>query len=369
MENSNFDLPVTFIMKRYRERGKPLRFSFEMMKLEVADTSGENSDIADTNAKSDTPIMWAQIRSGRKNQMYVISYDVNDISKKRRKRSDKFLGKLDVLSRPNAYVGYKQTATDHSKTPICAILYDHHDRASTTDKKMEVCIPLTTMQPIIKTPTTMVPCGGSSDDNGGVVATSSSSSASNNDNNDVAADTTITSDNTNATPTTTTVEDLPSFYSLFMEVRREGQENALHADKLLILVQENDSREEMSKESSIGRYFADVARCLSSKNFSLIKRKPAREWASSSTNSNNGNNSNSNSNSNSNNSNNNDNNNTGMSVFNMSKLTLPERTEESYLKFGKLNEDTYCCKIFANQIDILTAFMILISRFDTLQKY
>lgn len=310
----------TFIIKRYKGKGVTggCRYSFEPR-------SPKNPFTGD-----DAPeILWAQERQG-KNKMYVISSNASDLTKSRNERSPQFLGKLDVVESSKVYVGYKQTPTDkEDKEPVVAVVYDH-ERASTNDRKMEIAVPLISF----------------AKENIAVVSQSGSSKANSPD----------------------------ALLRLFMKVRREGQENHLERDKLLVLTQFDDSAEAMSSEAILSGQLKDVATCVSSKNFALVAKQSTREWdtsshfagataapntdakatdlsASPSA---------------------------GPSIFVCEQthaaadalpLDFSNTSCTSFMQFGKRNSDAYFCKVSCAQITPLMAFMIILSRFDTVQKF
>ena len=264
--------------------------------------------------------------------MYIISYDADDIDLPRRQRSKQFVGKLQIIKNNTSYIGYRQSASDDRKNPTVAILYDH-ERYGTTDRKMEVAIPISIMEHELCT------------------------RAKHN------VHVNVDTNNTNHNG-----ESFPNFYNLYMKIRHEGQENYMNNDKILCLTQENDCSIAMSADSSVGTYFADVATKVSCKNFLLGYKKPSRKWVvdkivdGTKTNTNTNDTTNININTNI------------TSIFNMSNITQTESTssttiDSDYIRFGKMSSDVYCCKILSDKIDVVTAFMIILSRFDTLQQF
>ena len=121
-------------------------------------------------------VLFAQIQLAKMNQ-YVISGDISDLSKARRRRSKLFVGKLKVEFEGRVYTGFKQNPENSDRSHLVSIIYDHERKAS-VDLKMEVCIPLH--------------------------------------------------------PTS-------NFHDAFMSVYRDGTQNMSQADDLLIMVQRDDS--------------------------------------------------------------------------------------------------------------------------------
>lgn len=225
--------------------------------------------------------LWARMHVGQKNQ-YTISGDIADLSKPRRERSNKFVGKVKVDYPGRVYIGWTQRATDDSRAHLVTVVYDH-ERMASVDFKMEVGLPLT--------------------------------------------------------PT-------PSFHDDFMLIYRDGTQNLSKADKILVLVQGDDSRNMAELESL--KSLNGTAAMVSTKNFSLIKSKAIRA-----------------------------------NMYVESKPVSGEAESptdkapddgaaevetQPFMNFGKLSENTFSCR-FREPIDVATAFMIILSRFDTTQKY
>lgn len=368
MDDSNKSRPLTFILKRHSP-GANARYSFEAFESSSNSSSkAKANDGATGNVK-----LWAQLKRGLNGaNMYIISTDVNDFGKARKDRNPAtFRGKLVAIERHLVYQGYRQPVENDDKIPLVSILYDHQ-RASKTDHKMEVAIPLVPMAPITKD----------------------------------------SSNQNNVSPTKAL--SAPAFHPLFMKIRREGWENLppqegadrveTHNDKVLVLMQACDDKNIMSSavslsaggvdpyavaaagpgaiaapsatavgQSSVASVRSegesDVAAMISTKNFALILRPPSRPWS-----------------------------NVAppppppaeesaaaaaapapASIFTKMVTTAattaaaaappPTPGANCYMSFGKLRDDVHCCKLQSDKIDITTAFMICLSRFDTLQQY
>lgn len=82
-------------------------------------------------------VLWGQ-RS--RNNSYIISGNKNDISLSRDRRSKLYIGKLKTVSQKRIYIGFNEYK-GLSKKEIVSIIYDH-ERSDTTDRKMEVAIPI-----------------------------------------------------------------------------------------------------------------------------------------------------------------------------------------------------------------------------------
>lgn len=321
--------PLVLILKRYKTGvgGINTRFSFECANYAIdapenatAGTASVSLDDARMSQdKPIVPVLYAEYKYALNNSMYIISYDADDINLPRKQRSEQFVGKLQIVKNNLSYVGYRQSSKDDKKVPVVAILYDH-DRCGATDRKMEVAIPISNMSSVL------------------------SSRAKN-----------------NASVSTGNEEGFPNFYSLYMKIRHEGQENFMEKDKILCLTQENDAAHEMSSDGSIGKYFADVATKVSCKNFHLSFKTPSRKWVvdkivEGTTDTTEGSSQD-----------------MPTSVFNVTNPNTSNLNnsadDNDYMRFGKMSDDIYCCKILSDKIDVATAFMIALSRFDTIQQY
>lgn len=318
---------ISFIIKRHKGKGVAggARYSFEPRMAKNPFTGNDEPDT-----------LWAQERHG-KTRMYVISSNVSDLTKPRSERSPQFLGKLDVQETNKVYVGYKQKvdAANDDKEPVVAVVYDH-ERTSVTDSKMDVAVPLISFA---KENITMV------------------------------------------SPAVTSSKKAPdALLRLFMKIRHEGQENYLDRDKLLLLRQCDDSPEIMGSETILSTQLKDIATCVSSKNFSLVPKKPSREWDTKSHKNAPG----------------------AATAVDTANVPADDQTSElqvtpavptvfacansasavalpvdldlsgadctSFLQFGKRNDDVYYCNLTSELITPLMAFMIILSRFDTVQK-
>jgi hypothetical protein len=309
---------MSFIIKRHKGMGLlgGSRYSFE-----------PRTTANPFTGKDEPEKLWAQERRGD-HKMFVISSNESDLTKPRSERSAGFLGKLDVVESNRVYVGYKQTPTSKAdKEPVVSVVYDH-DRASTIDRKMDIALPLISF----------------SKDNIAMVSQRETSQ-----------------------------KPPDALLRLFMQVRREGQENFLEADKLLVLTQFDDAPEAMSADSILSGQMKDIATAVSTKNFSLVPKVSTRNWDTSAhhspprpqrgdeekpgfgspT--------------------------AGPSIFvcdqaesrgaDDSRKDLSEANFSSFMQFGKRNQDVYYCKVTCSQISPLVAFMIILTRFDTLQKF
>ena len=127
-----------------------------------------------------------------------------------------------------------------------------------------------------------------------------------------------------------------SFHDEFMNIYREGTQNLHKTDKILVLFQGDDSHNMATDESL--KLLKGTAAVVSTKNFNLVKGKPVRG------------------------------NRFAAEVAEASQAESAPADNEGFMYFGKLSDDKFSCR-FRDPIDMATAFMIILSRFDTTQKY
>ena len=235
----------------------------------------EDSHAAGVEPVDSNQRLWARMHFGQKTQ-YCLSGDIEDLNKPRKKRGNKFVGKIQVDYPQRVYRGWTQTAKDDTRSHLVTIVYDHERKAS-VDIKMEVGLPL---------------------------------------------------------------EQTTNFHEDFMTVYRDGTQNLAKADKILVLFQGDDSANMATEESLKG--LKGTAAVVSTKNFSLVKGKAVRA------------------------------NMYAENVDSEEHGKAPESpvgdAEDAFMHFGKISQDKFSCR-FRSPIDIATAFMIILSRFDTTQKY
>ena len=284
-KTSNSSLIRQFIIKRYKTASS-VQYSFE--------TCERDGGVI---------LFWAQYKFGGR-PMYIVSANIEDLGKPREERSTQFLGKLDTIEYQRLYVGYLQSAIHGDKVPCVSVLYDHN-RQCTVDRKMEVAVPLIPMDHMKSVKS--------------------------------------------ITGLEESVQVTNPFLSLFMQIRREGQENVVSKDEVMILVQDQDSKEVMNNDAVLTGQLAGIATCCSTKNFSLKLRQPSRQLE------------------------NNDILPTPITsrstIVPTSRISTPLNRKEYLMQFGKRNTDIYYCQINSKAITDLIAFMIILSRFDTIQKY
>lgn len=281
--------------------------------------------------------LYAKHRLGTSHSMYVVSGNVDDLRKSRTERSEWFLGKLEIHWSRKVYVGIEQDRNegdDRLRREIAVVVYDH-ERSSATDRKMEVALPLCAHDERIK------------------------------------------------------------LMSTYMEIRREGAQNHLHAEKVLVLREQGDCKGARVSSPSGLVLFAGVATAVSTKNFSLIRSTPGRASAMGLT--------------------------TTTTTATATAMTTssssggdggagdyddyhddvpvtPRRHrnaehgderkgignnscdnnvidvngdgdgDETFMRFGRLTHKSFACS-FEGPVSFLSAFMIALSRLDTLQKF
>ena len=133
-------------------------------------------------------------------------------------------------------------------------------------------------------------------------------------------------------------------HSNMMNVRHEGGQNVLLADKILFFHQCDDDSESMKSQESL-QYFDGKATQISSKNFQLIISKPARLQQERSINTPN--------------------------VY--QEMCLQQSNEFDFnpfimLQLGKYSQNKFICT-FRPPFSMLQVFMICLSRFETLQRF
>lgn len=136
------------------------------------------------------------------------------------------------------------------------------------------------------------------------------------------------------------LEPTANFHEDFMAVYRDGSQNLAKADKILVLFQGDDSSNMASEESL--KDLKGTAAVVSTKNFNLIKGKALRAnmYAE----------------------------NVDSEEHGKTAAAPAGDANDAFMYFGKISDDKFSCR-FRNPIDISTAFMIILSRFDTTQKY
>lgn len=214
---------------------------------------------------------------------YCISGDIDDLNKARKHRSNKFVGKIQVDFPQRVYRGWTQTAKDDTRSHVVTVVYDH-ERMAAADFKMEIGLPL---------------------------------------------------------------QPTRNFHEDFMTIYRDGTQNLASADKILVLVQGDDSHN-MATEDSL-KSLKGTAAVVSTKNFNLIKAKPVRANMY-------------------HNSVDDEEHGKPAASTTAAAAESPAVNEDAFMYFGKLSDDKFSCR-FCQPIDITTAFMIILSRFDTTQKY
>jgi hypothetical protein len=280
----------TFLVERVRGGFfKPTIYSIRPI-LHAEDHAEAPADAASPEAAA-TPTeapnqqqhrMWARMHFGQKSH-YSISGDIEDLSKPRKKRGDKFVGKIQIDHAERVYRGWTQTTHDDTRSQLVTVVYDH-ERMASVDFKMEVGLPVV--------------------------------------------------------PT-------PSFHDDFMLIYRDGTQNLQKTDQILVLVQGDDSHNMATDESL--KLLKGTAAVVSTKNFNLIKAKPIRgsRYAEGTTGATEE---------------------TTKATAVSAVADASSDTDQAFMYFGKLSEDKFCCR-FRQPIDMATAFMIILSRFDTTQKY
>jgi hypothetical protein len=253
----------TFII----ERRKQSFFSPTIYSIRSAESEG-----------SDLIQLFAQANFGPQSH-YVISGDIDDLSKARKHRSQKFVGKLQIEYERRVYIGYAQNTRDREKQHLVSVIYDH-ERMASVDLKVEIGLPL-----------------------------------------------------------------VPSayFHDEFMRIFREGLQNLEKKNEILILKQHDDTSY-MAKSDSL-KELGGTAAVVSTKNFALVKATPLRKSQY-------------------------------VSKDPEASVSAPEDAHadqlvmenDIFMQFGRLDEDRFSCH-FSNPVSLHVAFMIILSRFDTTQKY
>lgn len=281
------------------------------MEVDLDDKSGldaapEGSD--SPSASSDT--IFAQLWSGSRKTQYVISRDVQDLSKKRQERGSRFVGKLKVEHAERVYLGYLQRSDHDLKTHVLSVFYDH-ERMMPTDHKMEVYLAL---------------------------------------------------------------QKSPDLVDVVAEIRCDGKQNLSHTNQILALVQEDDSKKMKKIDSLITlggtanmpstKNFS-LVKMTPIRGVHFASKAPAAEQSTSNTSTaiavtelgpSEGATANVESPSNAEDAD--------------AGTGTPEgaSTSDPFMHFGRLSKNTFCCR-FKEPITMVTAFMIALSRFDTTQKY
>ena len=222
--------------------------------------------------------LYAQANFGPQSH-YVVSGDIDDLSKARKHRSQKFVGKLQIEYEGRVYIGYAQNTRDREKQHLVSVVYDH-ERMASVDLKVEIGLPL-------------IPSA--------------------------------------------------SFHDEFMRIFREGLQNLEKKNEILILKQHDDTSY-MAKTDSL-KELGGTAAVVSTKNFALVMATPLRKSQY-------------------------------VPKVPETNEPMPEvahadqsPTESNvFMQFGRLDEDRFSCH-FDSPISVHTAFMIILSRFDTTQKY